>query len=78
MVTEKNHFLHVVIDENLNTKDEHLSIIEHFPENIVYHDNCYCVKLLFKEIKKTIPENFILAKYRLQYLTRKASGFKSL
>ena len=48
-------------------KDEHLSIIEHFSENIGYHDNRHCVKLSFKEIKEAIPDNFILAKKRLRY-----------
>ena len=61
----------VVINEKLNTKDEHLSIIEHFSENIGYHDNRYCVKLPFKEIKEAIPDNFILAKNRLRYLKKR-------
>ena len=61
----------VVIDEKLNTKDEHLSIIEHFSENIGYHENRYCVKLPFKDIKEAIPDNFILAKNRLRYLKKR-------
>ena len=58
-VTEKNR---VVINKKLNTKDDHLSIIEQFSDNIGYHDNRYCVKLPFKEIKEAIPDNFVLAK----------------
>ena len=48
-----------------------MSIIEHFSENIGYHDNRYCVKLPFKEIKEAIPDNFILAKNRLRYLKKR-------
>ena len=47
-----------------------MSIIEHFSENIGYYDNRYCVKLPFKEIKEAIPDNFISAKNRLQYLKK--------
>ena len=61
----------VVINENLDTKDDRLSVIEHFSENIDYHDNRYCVKLPFKEIKETIRDNFILAKNHLRYLKKR-------
>ena len=64
-VIEKDH---VVINEKLNTKDENLSIIEHFSENSSYDDNRYCVKLPFKQIKKVILDNFILPKNHLRYL----------
>ena len=67
----------VVINEKLNTKDEHLSIIEHFSENIGYHDNRYCVKLPFKEINEAIPDNFILAKNRLRYLKKNVQTKKT-
>ena len=61
----------VVINENLDAKNEHLSIIEHFSENISYHNNRYCVKLPFKEIKEIIPNNIILPKNRLRYLKKR-------
>ena len=58
----------VVINEKLNTLDEHISIIGHFSENNSYHDNRCCVELPFKEIKEAIPDNFVVLKNRLRYL----------
>lgn len=51
----------VVIYGNIDTKHEYLPIIEYFSENIGCRDNLYCVKLPFKEIRETTPDNLILA-----------------